>query len=193
MLPPGDPLTAAVEVHDRTTDRAAAVRVEFWRAAYPDDSLSVSDILLAEMVRPLAPEPVRRGDYDVIPNPGMADSPNQAVHLYYEIYGLRTGGEGYASYDVSLAVKVKSLERGGGIAALLGLLADTWGFSVVGDDRVELRYERELKLEDRDRAIEYLSLDVGKAPAGEYEIELKVWDRQRDRVAARTRSFLVVE
>lgn len=193
ILPPGGELTAAVEVHDRTTDRAAAARATFFWTPFPNDSLSVSDILLAERVRPLAADPLRRGDYDVIPNPGRRYSQNQAVHLYYEVYGLRADGEGYASYEVSLAVKVRSLRRGGGIEALLGLLADTWGFSVVGDDRVELRYEREVMLEGHDRAIEYLSLDLGKAPAGEYEIELKVWDRQQDRVAGRTRTFTVVE
>ncbi len=88
---------------------------------------------------------------------------------------------------------MKRLKRGGGIAALLGAIADAWGFSIVGDDRLELRYSREVQLDGRDRVAEYLSLDPREVPEGEYEIRLRVWDKQGERMARTRRSFEVAK
>ncbi len=119
--------------------------------------------------------------------------------IYYEVYGLDRDAEGFASYEVSLGVKITALDREGTILggdrnplAILGALADAWGFSPVGDDRLELRFTRELDMRGRDRATEYHSLDLRDAPAGDYEITLKVWDRLGRQLAQRTRTFTVV-
>ncbi len=109
------------------------------------------------------------------------------------MYGLRQDDEGFASYDVSLQVRVRKLKRGGGIAALLGVIADAWGFSIVGDDRLELRYSREVRLDGRERVTEYLSLDPQEVPEGEYEIRLRVWDRLGEQMARSRRVFQVVK
>jgi hypothetical protein len=113
------------------------------------------------------------------------------VHIYYEIYGLERDPENFASYDVSIQVRVKRLKRSGGVMALLGLLADAWGFSIVGDDRLELRYSRQVEMEGRDRVTEFLSLDPQEVPDGEYEIRLRIWDNIGERMARRLRAFEV--
>jgi GWxTD domain-containing protein len=198
ILPPSDKLVAAVEARDATTWRAAAARDTFTVEPFPDDSLSVSDILLADALRPLAADPVRRTDFDITPNPGRVYAPQQPVVIYYELYGLERDREGFASYEVSLAVKIKALDREGTLLGgdrnplqIIGLLADAWGFSPVGDDRLELRFSRELDMRGRDRATEYHSLDLREAPPGEYEITLKIWDGLGKRLAQRTRKFTV--
>ena len=89
-------------------------------------------------------------------------------------------------------MSVKSLERGGGVGQLLGGLADAWGFSVVGDDRLELRFHREVRMDELDRVTEFLTLDPNEVPAGEYEIRLRIWDRGAERMAERSRPFYVV-
>lgn len=193
LMPTGGLLIAAVEARDAVSWRSATSRDTFSAAGFMDDSLAVSDILIADMVRPLTEGPRGRDDYDIVPNPARRFGPGEPIHIYYELYGLGTDQEGFASYDVALAVKVVKLYRSGGFAQFLGALADAWGFSVVGDDRLELRFSREVKLDDADRAIEYLSLDPDKAPAGEYEIRLRVWDRLREEMTTRTRSFVVVD
>jgi GWxTD domain-containing protein len=198
-LPAAGRLVAAVEARDVTSWRAAVARDTFTAEFFTDDSLSVSDILLADNIRLLSRKPKRRSDFDIAANAARRYVPDQPVLMYYELYGLDRDAEGFASYEVSLAVTVRSLSREGTILggdrnplAILGVLADAWGFTIVGDDRLELRFSRTLDMKDRDRATEYHSLDLRKAPPGEYEITLKVWDNQRQQLASRTRTFTVI-
>ncbi|MGD8869608.1 MAG: hypothetical protein PVI01_18460, partial [Gemmatimonadales bacterium] len=76
--------------------------------------------------------------------------------------------------------------------ALLGLLADAWGFSIVGDDRLELRYSRQVDMDGRDRVTEFLSLDPQEVPDGEYEIRLRIWDNIGEEMGRQLRVFEVV-
>jgi GWxTD domain-containing protein len=192
-LPPSGPLVLAVEARDEVTWRAAASRMTFTANAFPADSLALSDILVADLVRPLVEEPRDRSDYEIWPNAALEYYSGESIQIYYEVYGLQEDQEGFASYDVSLQLRVKRLTRGGGFSALLGLLADTWGFSIVGDDRLELRYSREVKMDGRDRVTEYLSLDPQELPAGEYEIRVRIWDNIGERMARVRRTFQVVK
>ncbi len=193
ITPPGGPIVAAVEARDAVTWRAAASRDTFTAEPFPSDSINLSDILVADAIRLLTEEPVSRFDFEIFPNAALEFRPGEPVHIYYELYGLRQDDEGFASFDVSLQVRVKKLKRGGGIAALIGAIADAWGFSIVGDDRLELRYSREVKLNGRDRVTEYLSLDPREVPEGEYEIRLRVWDQLGEQMARSRRAFQVVE
>lgn len=193
VMPTGGALVAAVEARDQVSWRSAAARETFTAAGFPDDSLRVSDILIADVVRPLVEEPRTRDDFDIVPNPAMEYGPGEPIHIYYELYGLGSDGEGFASYDVALAVKVEKLQRGGTFSQFLGALADAWGFSIVGDDRLELRFSREVRMDGVDRVVEYLQLDPEQAPAGEYEIRLRVWDRLREQLTSQTRGFKIVQ
>jgi GWxTD domain-containing protein len=192
IMAPGGELVAAVETRDAVTWRAAASRETFRASRYPLDSLAVSDILLADFVRPLATEPIQRFDYDIAPNAGLEYYSGDPVHVYYELYGLEQDAEGFASFEVSIQIRVKKLHRQGGLATMLGGLADAWGFTIVGDDRVELQFSREVKMDGRDRVTEYLSLDPQEVPPGEYEIRLRVWDRLAEQMARQSRTFFVV-
>ncbi len=193
ITPPGGPIVAAVEARDAVTWRAAASRDTFTAEPFVEDSINLSDILVADAIRPLIEDPVSRFDFEIFPNASLEFRPGEPVHIYYEVYGLRQDDEGFASYEVSLQVRVKKLKRGGGIGALLGVIADAWGFSIVGDDRLELRYSREVKMDGRDRVTEYLSLDPREVPEGEYEIRLRVWDRLGELMARSLRAFQVVK
>lgn len=137
--------------------------------------------------------PSRRSELDIAANVGLRYSVGQPVHIYYEIYGLELDPQEVTGYDVAISVKVTKLYREGLIAEFLGPLADAWGFSIVGDDRVELRYHRETKMTGLDRAVEYLSLGLRDAPPGEYEVEVRVWDRLGEELTSRSRKFTVVE
>lgn len=192
ILSPGATMVAAVETRDAVTWRAAAARDTFTAESFTDDSLTISDILVADYVKPLVEEPRSRSDFEIWANAAMEFRSGDPVHIYYEIYGLDQDSEGFASYDVSIQVRVKKLTRGGGISALLGLLADSWGFSIVGDDRLELRYSRQVKMDGRDRVTEFLSLDPQEVPAGEYEIRLRIWDSVGEQMGRRFRVFEVV-
>lgn len=193
-------VTAAVEALDPVTRRAAVARDSVRVEPFAEGVLALSDLLLADAIRPLAREPARREELDVIPNPARRYGKNQPVHIYWEIYGLRPDESGFATYEVALAVRVLELNREGTILGgennplqILGALADAWGFSVVGDDQLELQYSREVELGERDRAIEYLGLDLAEAPPGEYEIRLRVRDSKGDEATERRRRFVVMK
>ncbi len=192
ILPPGEELVAAVEARDAVTWRSAAAREPFKLEAYPADSMKISDILVADFIKPLIEDPVKRSDYEVWPNAALQYRSGDPVHIYYEIYGLETDSEGFASYDVSIQVRVKSISRSG-LGAVIGDLADAWGFSIVGDDRLELQFSREVKMDGRDRVTEYLSLDPQEVPAGQYEIRLRIWDNLAERMGRQLRTFEVVD
>ncbi len=93
---------------------------------------------------------------------------------------------------MQLTVRVAELHREGGLAQIIGDIADAWGFTIAGDDRVELRFAREADMDGLDRAVEFLSLDLQRAPPGTYEITVKIWDRWAERLASRGRTFSVV-
>ncbi len=192
IVPTGAFFHLGVEARDPLSWRSATARDTFTAEPYERGRLQLSDILLADFLHPLAEEPVERDELELRPNPGLSYVVGVPVHLYYEIYDLRADSLGLAAYEVSLSVRVKKVTREGGFAQLLGSLADAWGFSIVGDDRVEVRFERELKLGERDRAIGWYTLDIQKAPPGEYEIRIQVTDRMSGDRAERTRSFAVV-
>jgi len=200
LVPPVGNLVAAVEARDAATLRAATAREIISTEPFTADTLLVSDILLARALRPLAREPQRRQELDITPNPTLDYATRERIHIYYDIYGLETDSEGFAGFNVALNITVKALSREGEIWAgdrnplgILAKLADFWGFSAVGDDQVELRFSRELPLGDRDRVIEFQSLDLREAPAGEYEIRLRVYDRLGERLAEQRRTFTVHE
>jgi GWxTD domain-containing protein len=193
-LPAAGELIVGVEARDPLSWRVAVARDVFRAAYFPADSLSISDILLGDQIRLLSVRPSERSDFDITPNAGRAYVRNQRLWLYYELYGLQPDPEGYASFDVALAVKVRELDREDkpNLLQMLGVLADTWGFSIAGDDRIELRFSREIDVADSDRVTEYHSVDLMDAPPGEYEIILQIQDRIAERTATSTRTFKVV-
>jgi GWxTD domain-containing protein len=192
MMPPAGKLVAGVEARDALSWYAAASRDTFTVELFPDDQLAISDLLLADNVRPLAEEPESRADFEITPNPSLTYVPLQPVHLYYEVYGLEQDREAIAAFEVRLTVRVARLDRGGGFAQILGDIADAWGFSIAGDDRVELRFARQVDLSQLDRVTEYLSLDLQKAPPGDYEITVQIWDQLAQQLATRQRMFRVI-
>lgn len=193
IVPPDSSYRLGVEARDPLSLRVATARDTFTAERFERGRLQISDILLADFLHPLVEQPEKRADLRIRPNPGMSYEVDVPVYLYYEIYDLQPDSSGFAAYDVTLAVRVKSLTREGGFAQLLGLLADAWGFTVAGDDRVEVTFSREVRLGDRDRAIGWYSIDLQEAPAGEYEIRIQVTDLNSGAPARRLRAFRVVK
>ena len=194
ILPGGGLLVAAVEAREASSWAAAVSRDTFTAALFhKDGSPKISDILLGDDIRELKREPRVRTDYDIRANPAREYESGQPVHLYWEIYDLEQDDQGFASYDVALQVKINELHREGTIAQLLGGLADAWGFSVAGDDQLELRFNRQVDMTGRDRVTEYLRLDLKEAPGGEYEIRLRVWDRIAEQLTSQVRAFTVTD
>lgn len=191
ILPADSLYHLGVEVRDPLSWRSATARDTLTARRYAPGRVQISDILLADFLHPRVAEPTTRDELDLRANPRLGYDVGLPVHIYYEIYDLQPDSVGFGTYDVTLGVRVTSLERGGGFLQLLGVLADAWGFSIVGDDRVEVTFRREVNLGGRDRTIGWYSLDLQDAPPGEYEIRVEVADRNSGATATRVRAFRV--
>jgi GWxTD domain-containing protein len=194
VLVPGEGKVRVVaETRDATTWRAAVARDTLSLQFFPKDRLSLSDLLLADGIRPLARNPSRRADFDVAGTPTLTYAPNQAVYVYYEIYGLEADEDGFARFTISLTVRVKSLAGGGSITDLIRSLGRAWGFTRVGDDWIELSFEREADVARADRVADHINFILYRAPPGEYELTITVEDEISGDVSSRRRSFTVTE
>lgn len=193
ILPADSFYYVGVEARDPLSWRAATARDTFTAWGFERGRLQLSDILLADFLDPVTENPLTRDELRIRPNPGLQYEMGTPLYIYYEVYDLRPDSLGFAAYDVTLSVRVKSLTRERGFAQLLGKLADAWGFSIVGDDRVEVKFGRELRLDDRDRVPGWYRVELQETPPGEYEIRLQVRDRESGATALRTRHFTVVK
>ncbi len=192
-LPAAGELIVGVEARDPLSWRVAVARDVFQADYFPADSLAVSDILLADHIRLRAIVPKQRSHFNITPNAAREYVRNQRLWLYYEIYGLQKDTEGFGAYDITLTLRVRALadEDKANLVGLLSALAKTWGFSLAGDDRIELEFGRDVDLKGRDRVAEHYYIDLAATPAGEYSITLHVWDRIGRRFATSSRTFTV--
>lgn len=138
-----------------------------------ESGFGVSDVLVAERVTPRADSAARWTDLIVEPSAGVL-RPGQELGVAWETYGLAER-RGQSRYRVELALSVLSVTRGTSLRARIrGGLADLIGLSAVGTDQVSLVYERV-----RDPSpvlLDYLTLDLGGAPAGRYRLTVQVTD-----------------
>ncbi|MFN2400020.1 MAG: GWxTD domain-containing protein, partial [Gemmatimonadaceae bacterium] len=192
-LPPGDYLYR-VEAQQLTNRRNARGMAAFNVGEFERGKLSLSDILVARRVAPRDPDakPRVRSDLLIQPNGSLAFARNDTVFLFWETYGLTADSTGNARVKIDLALRVDELHRGEGIETrILGGLLDAVGLSAKGDQRVTLSYERTIPLDATDRAVDYLALDLGKAPNGSYTVEIAVHDLGTGRKATRQRVLTV--
>src|SRR5690242_1553456 len=119
------------------------------------DTLSMSDVLVADRVAPKEDGAALRGrqDFFIAPNAAMRFHRNDPVHLYAEVYHLRPkpGSEGIAEFEVALRLRVDTLQRGGVGARIIGGLLDAVGASAKGDNQVLLSFVSREPIAGRDR------------------------------------------
>lgn len=161
------------------------------------DTLSMSDVLVADRVAPKEDGGALRGrqDFFIAPNAAMRFHRNDPVHLYAEVYHLRPkpGSEGVAEFEVALRLRVDSLQRGGVGARIVGGLLDAVGASAKGDNQVLLSFVSREPIGGRDRIPIYLALDLGGAPVGVYSLDMSVKDLVTGRIAVRHRRIEITE
>jgi hypothetical protein len=173
----------AVERAARSTS-ALAVR------AYGTDSLTLSDVLVADRVAPRDSTFTRWTDFLLSPSAGRF-APNDPVGLLWEIYNLTPDSLGVARYTVEVRFTVLDVERRGFAARILGGLGDAMGLSARGDEQVSLAYDREVAIAPGGRQVEYLLVDLDDAPLADYGIAVRVTDRGTGRSVEALRRITV--
>lgn len=181
-------LEARLPAVERSARSTSALRLR----AYGTDSLMMSDVLVAERVAPRDSSFTRWRDFFMIPSAGrfLPDSP---VGLLWEVYNLVPDSTGTARYAVDVRITVRSIERTGFAARILGGIGDAMGLTARGDDAVALTYNRDVTAHPDGVQVEYLMVDLEDAPKAEYAIELTVRDRVSGRQTAGVRRIVVSE
>ena len=152
--------------------------------------LALSDVLAADRVTPRDSNFTRWSDFLIRPNAGRF-APGAPVALLWEIYNLPRDSLGGAQYSVDLAVTVDAIERHGWGASVIGGLGDAMGLSALGDEKVEMSYERQVDVGPDGTQVEYLTVDLQDAPDGTYTITVQITEHVTGQTASRSRVITV--
>lgn len=157
----------------------------------PYRGFGLSDLLVAATITQRSGSTSGRWyDYDIDPNLGVVKS-GQPFSLLWETYGLTPRG-GNDEYDVHIKL---SREKRGGIGALaakiVGGVAGLVGISHGGSDQVTLSFPR--RIPATRVALDRVTLDLGDASPGRYDLEVSVTDRATGKNMVERTSIAVVE
>jgi hypothetical protein len=170
--------------------RAARNQTSLDVRSFAGDTLLMSDVVMAGNLVPKDSTPKHWTDFFMEPSSGRLQ-PHQTVGLLWEIYNLVPDTVGVVRYHVELRVTVKDIERHGILSIIPGTIGDWLGLSAKGDDAAALGYNRQARLEAGGRQVEYLTLNLGDAPNGEYEVEVQITDRITGRVVDQVRRLII--
>ncbi|MDP2577138.1 MAG: GWxTD domain-containing protein [Candidatus Palauibacterales bacterium] len=169
-----------------STEKAAARRGELELIAFPEDSLALSDIVLARSVAPKTRDPGQRRDFAIRVNQNSEFENDDPFALYWEVYGLESDRDGIGQYE--LVISVSDAEGKGVFASVIGALGSLVG---AGDDKDgELVFERTVEVRG-DRVPDYLELTLSDEP-GLYRVRIRLTDRLSGETAEAERTFRLV-
>ena len=175
----------SVQILDKTSDKSQVYNREVVLYPYGDDSLRVSDIQMAALIRPNRGSRFTKGDIEVVPNPSLAYLAGQPVFIYYEVYNLNKDEFGRTKYRVSY--ELHSLNRGNIAVRTLKAIG-----RLVGIERkaevVTVEYAHE-----GDRADEYgyLEMDMSDTEPGIQLLKVQVTDDISGERAVSTARFTI--
>ncbi|HEY2824972.1 MAG TPA: hypothetical protein VGI83_05455, partial [Gemmatimonadales bacterium] len=175
-----------------TLDRGARSShpIEIYR--YGTDSLTMSDVVVAENVAPKDSNPQRWSDFFVQPSAGRL-LPGAPLALLWEVYNLTPDSTGTGHYHVELRIDVKEVERRGFFARILGGVRDAVGLSARGDDQVALAFDRQATTTPGGAYVDYLKVDLQNAPEATYGIHLTVTDLVTHKSVEKLRQVMVTK
>ena len=155
----------SVQILDTSSDKSQVYNREVVLSPFGDDSLRVSDIEMAALIRPSRGSKFTKGKIEVVPNPSLFYLAGQPVFVYYEVYNLKKNDFGSTKYRVSY--ELHSLQEGNISVRMLNALG-----RLVGVDRkaevVTVEYAHEGgKADDYG----YLELDMSNTDPGRQLVE----------------------
>jgi GWxTD domain-containing protein len=164
----------------------AASRIE----VVGESGFGLSDLLVANTVTPRSASAARWSDFLISPDLGVVRR-GRPFALLWETYGL--GAErGLNRYRVTVTVQ---RVHGGGVGEfftrIVGGISGAVGLSGSGSDKVSLTFPREVTARPVD--VDYVTLDVGQAPAGSYKIIVEVADLVANVTSRQESAILIVE
>ena len=153
-------------VRDLDSTRMGGYRFGMQRTVFPQDDLSLSDIICAFSIQPLAPKTDRfyKHGLRIIPNPSQIFTRTKPLYLYFEIYNL-----GMRDSQSSYRIK-QTVQRAAGSRGIFSRIASLFS----GDsDKISITKEHQgASLV----AYEYSAMDFSALAPGDYRIEITVED-----------------
>ena len=192
FVPEMDRLTAApgtyrlsVQILDTSSDKSQVYNREVVLHPYGDDSLKVSDIEMASLIRPSRGSKFTKGEIEVVPNPSLFYFAGQPVFVYYEVYNLKKDEFGRTDYRVSY--ELHSLNRGNVGVRILKALGRLVGINEQAEV-VTVEYSHE---GNKANDYGYVELDMSKTDPGHQLLIVKVSDEIADSHATSAVSFVI--
>ena len=175
----------SVQILDTSSDKSQVYNREVVLSPFGDDSLRMSDIEMASLIRPNRGSKFSKGKIEVVPNPSLFYMHGQPVFVYYEVYNLKKDEFGATEYRVSY--ELHSLNKGNIAVRTLKALG-----RLVGVDKkaevVTVEYAHE---GDRSDEYGYLELDMSNTDPGHQLLIVRVSDEIADSYATSAVSFAI--
>lgn len=164
----------------------AASRIE----VLGESGFGLSDLLVADQVTARSASSARWSDYLIAPDLGVVRK-GHAFALLWETYAL--GAEkGLSKYNVTVTVqRLRGEGFGAFVAKIVGGISGAIGLSGSGDEKVSLTFPRNAPAADV--TVDYVSLDLGAAPPGQYAVTVEVSDEVTKLTARQSTAILVVQ
>lgn len=172
---------------ESVTRPAARARESVSLTPFPPGHLSISDILLADSLRPLIDTPVRRDQLQVWPNGRLEVPVGAPIQLYFEVYGLELGDDGVAEYEVEISVA--DATRRGRIARIARAVAGVVRRAPTG---TTVAWQRATPV-TADQAVEFVALELPDVRAGDYTVRIRIVDRANEAEVTVERVFRMVD
>jgi hypothetical protein len=151
----------------------------------------MSDVIVADQVTPIpGTEGTRWSDFAIDPNIGRVKR-GEPVALLWETYALGVQ-QARNRYRVAITLtRATPTGLAGFVARVVGGVKSAIGLSSRGQDRVSLVYPRETPARPVD--VDYITLDLGDAPPGEYALAIEVTDLVNHARTMRQSTITIVE
>ena len=175
----------SVQILDTTSDKSQVYNRDVVLAPFGSDSLRLSDIEMAALIRPSRGSKFTKGMIEVVPNPSLFYMAGQPVYVYYEVYNLEQDEFGATRYRVSY--ELHSLNKGNIAVRTLKSIG-----RLVGIERkaevVTVEYAHEGGKADE---LGYLELDMSNTDPGHQLLIVKVSDEMAGSHATSEISFAI--
>lgn len=159
----------AVEIRNNEKDRVGIYQFVVSVRDYTADTLTVSDIELAQYVdntlvkdKFVKPQTTLK----VVPNPAAGILKDKPLTVYYEIYNLTVNNEGKSSYQVSYSIKMLDTDQSF-LSSIAGIFSSNKDASTTSVTVKEGKSTSEK---------EYIGFDISELPKGVARLEIKVKD-----------------
>ncbi len=156
----------SLHARDDRLHKVAAWNFDLEVPDYAPGPLSVSDLILANEVRPGKAGPFAKKNLALVPNPSKTFGLSDPVFLYYEIYNLSRNDEGETSFDIEINIRQLRKKRSGLAKLLPG-----------GSKRKKSVALKENRMGTSETSIEYAGVNVSNLEEGEYELTVTISDR----------------